>query len=121
MSGDPAPAFIDRPAARVVAVLCFLLAAAGLAYMHREDLLGATAEAGKIETGPFAACMAERDAAIDAMVREGAVKEEQAAMFRARAEAMCRAITSETAGAGARMPPPGLAPPGLAPPPLPTR
>jgi hypothetical protein len=117
MSGDPAPHFLDRPAARVAAVLCFLLAAAGLAYMHREDLLGAPAEAGKPEAGLFAACMAERGAAIDAMVREGAVKGEQEALFRSRAEAMCRGITSETAGAGARLPPP----PGLTPPPLPTR
>ena len=116
MSGGPAPHFLDRPAARVLAVFCFLLAAAGLAYMHREDLLGGPAEAGKPEAGPFAACMAERGAAIDAMVREGAVKAEQAAMFRSRAEAMCRGITSETAGAGARMPQPGMTPP-----PLPTR
>jgi hypothetical protein len=109
--------FLDRPAARVLAVFCFLLAAAGLAYIHREDLLGASEVAAKPETGPFAACMAERGAAIDAMVRDGAVKAEQAALFRSRAESMCRGITGETAGAGARM----QLPPGMTPPPLPTR
>lgn len=117
MAELPAPHFLDRPAARALAVLCFFLAAAGLAYIHREDLLGPRAAAAKPESGPFAACMAERTAAIDAMAREGAVKAEQEALFRSRAEAMCRGITGETAGAGVR---PGL-PPGMTPPPLPAR
>lgn len=117
MADIPSPHFLDRPPARALAVLCFLLAAAGLAYIHREDLLGPRAVAAKPETGPFAACMAERMAAIDAMAREGAVKAEQEALFRSRAEAMCRGITGETAGAGVRPAPPL----GLTPPPLPTR
>ena len=88
--------FLDRPIARVLAALVFLGCVAALGYVERERLwpLGAGESAAD---DPFARCFAERAAQIDRMQDEGVIEAGQAALFKTRAEAMCRA---ETEGGG---------------------
>lgn len=96
MTGRAMPtAFIDRPAARLVALGCALLSAAALAYIHRDDLFPGDA-AADAANDPAAVCFAERAAEIDAMVADGVVDADRAALFKSRAEALCQA----TAGGG---------------------
>jgi len=106
-------AFLDRPAARLCAVVVFLLAAGALAYLHRHDWRGRAAPATAEAEDPIAACMRDRIAVIDGQLRDGVLKPEQAALFRARVDALCQA-QHRPAG------PDGL-PPGMAPAPLPSR
>ena len=88
--------FLDRPAARLLAVLVILLCGALLAYVHRDDVKsfagsgGEEAAAGTSDD-PAAPCIEQRFAEIDGMIEEGVVDAEQAALFKQRAEAMCRA------------------------------
>ncbi|WP_119461914.1 hypothetical protein [Rhodospirillaceae bacterium SYSU D60014] len=87
-------AFLDRPAARVLALLCFALCVALLAYIHRDDLFPrAVPETAGNDL--FARCFAERAAGIDKMRAEGVIDESQEALFKSRAEALCRAQTQE--------------------------
>jgi hypothetical protein len=81
---------LDRPIARLLALGVALLCVASLAWLHRADLLPATA-APEVADDPFARCFAERSAQIDNMVAEGVVDTGQANLFKSRAEAMCRA------------------------------
>jgi hypothetical protein len=83
--------FLDRPIARVLALAVFLACVAALAWLHRADLfaVGTTQEADD----PLARCLAERSAEIDGMMDEGMIDQERAALFKSRAEAMCRAET----------------------------
>lgn len=78
--------------------------------MHRHELFPERA-ASAVETAPdrFEACMASRGADIDRMLAEKLIDAERAELFRARAEAMCRAEADKAAGRA-----PGL-PPGLQP------
>ena len=82
---------LDRPAARVAALGVFAAMAALLAFIHRDDLAGApaTPEDSPADSA-YRACLAERHAAIDGMVAEGVVGEDRAALFKTRAEALCR-------------------------------
>lgn len=82
-------AFLDRPLARLIALLVFLAAAASLAWLHRADLWPEADRA--MADDPFAICFAERAADIDRMRAEGVIDDQRAALFRTRAEAMCRA------------------------------
>jgi hypothetical protein len=85
------PQFLDRTAARLLALAVFLGCVAALAWLHRADLLpGFAPEAAD---DPFARCFAERSAEVDGMVSEGLIDQERAALFKSRAEAMCRAET----------------------------
>lgn len=84
--------FLDRPVARVAALGVAVLCLAILAWLHRADLY-AVAFAPEAAADPFAQCLAERTAEIDAMVSEGVVDQERADLFKSRAEAMCRAET----------------------------
>ena len=86
----PAPAFLDRPIARLLALGVALACVATLAWLHRADLYPAMATA-EVADDPFARCLAQRSAQIDDMVSEGVVGPEQASLFKSRAEAMCRA------------------------------
>ncbi len=95
--------FLDRPAARILAALVILLCGALLAYLHRDDVrpaLGLTETS--LEDGapddPAAPCIEKRFSEIDAMIDDGIVKAEQAAMFKQRAEAMCRATEGQGGG-----------------------
>ena len=88
-------AFLDGPVARLLALLVIILCGALLAYLHRDDLrplvgAGSSPDAiGKVGD-PAAPCMQQRFGEIDGMVDEGVIGEQQAELFKQRAEAMCR-------------------------------
>lgn len=91
MSASSAGSFLDRPAARLAALGVAGVTIALLLYINRADLLpGAEPELSPAEAA-YRACVAERQGQVDEMVKEGVVNEAQAASFKARAEALCRA------------------------------
>ncbi|MHA1152829.1 MAG: hypothetical protein ACTSQ7_09235 [Alphaproteobacteria bacterium] len=79
---------LDGPAARLVALAVFLVAAGALGWFHRDDIL--PPEAGPLADDPAALCIAERWAGIDAMAAEGTIDAARAKQFKASAEAVCR-------------------------------
>lgn len=81
---------LDGMAARGVAILVFFACAGTLAYIHRDDLFPDAPPVAAQADDPFARCFAKRSADIASMQKEGAIKLAQAALFRTRAEAMCR-------------------------------
>jgi hypothetical protein len=86
--------FLDRPAARLIALAVLLLCIVLLLYLHRDDLWpGETAALPSDD--PAAACIAERFADIDALIAEGTVEESDGALFKQRAEAMCRSTVGD--------------------------
>jgi hypothetical protein len=94
----PSRAFLDRPAARLLALLVIILCGAFLAYLHRNDLrplIGEGSSPGAIDTAddPASICMQQRFGEIDGMVDEGVIDAQQADLFKHRAEAMCRSTT----------------------------
>jgi hypothetical protein len=95
--------FLDSGYARLLALACFALAAAALAYVHRADLFPAAPEAAAAKDDPFSRCFREATTSIDKMLAEKTIRAAQATLFRNRAEARCRA---QTGGSG----PPGAAP-----------
>ena len=100
--GPPQPrrSVLDRPLARVIAAAVFLGCAAALVYLERERLWPAGGEQTATDA-PFVRCFVERAAQIDQMLADDLIKADQAALFKGRAEAMCRA---ESPGAGAPAP-----------------
>jgi len=94
MTAPPPTHPLDRLGARLAAGLVAVLALALLAYVHREALSVGDAADSAAET-PLARCLAERRAAVDQMVADGVVEAERAALFRARAEALCRDLHPE--------------------------
>ena len=78
---------LDGPAARVVALGVFLLAAAALGWFHRDDIFPPEAA---LADDPAARCIAERWAGIDAMAAEDIIDAARAKLFKARAQALCR-------------------------------
>lgn len=97
--------FLDRPAARGIALLVFLGCILLLAWLHRDDLLPGDPAEQAAPDDPAAPCIAERSADIQRMVDEGLIAPAQAALFRERAIGMCR----DQAGGGGS-PVPGLPP-----------
>ncbi|MGI9490045.1 MAG: hypothetical protein ACR2RF_29995 [Geminicoccaceae bacterium] len=94
------PAFLDRPAARLLALLVVILCGGLLAYIHRDDLFRAGSFPGDervegADADPAAPCIKARFAEIDGMVDEGIVDSTKAALFKERAEAMCRSTTDD--------------------------
>jgi hypothetical protein len=89
--GPPAPRLsaLDRPAARVVALGVFLVAAGVLGWFHRDDIF--PPEAAALADNPIARCIAERWAGIDRMAAEDPIDAARAKRFKASAEAWCRA------------------------------
>ena len=83
-----------------MAVLVIILCGGLLAYIHRDDwragdgsdVFGGT---NGQSADPAAACIEQRYAEIDAMVAEGVANDAKAALFKQRAEAMCRAAVSD--------------------------
>jgi hypothetical protein len=108
----PARSSLDRRPARIVALAVFLLCAAALAYLHRNDFRPSAAPATAAGDDPLAACERDRLVAIDRDLRDGALKPDQADLFRARVDALCRAQQRRDAGG---------VPPGMSPAPLPGR
>ena len=86
--------FLDRPTARVLAGLVCVFCLAALVYLERERLWPGAAVA-TAANDPFGRCFAERSAQIDRMLAEEVIEAAQADLFRARAEAMCRAETEK--------------------------
>lgn len=82
--------FLDRPVARLLAAGVALAALAALAAIHRDDLRVLVAGPAPVPADPLARCIAEHHVTIDKGVSEGVFKPEQAALFKQRAEAMCR-------------------------------
>jgi len=102
------PAFLDRPAARLLSALVLILCVGLLAFIHRDDLrvvdrAGEAGSAAGENADPAAACIEQRFAEIDAMVDEGVADGAQATLFKQRAEAMCRATVGD---GGQALPPP---------------
>lgn len=93
--------FLDGRIARGLALLVAAGCIGVLAYIHREDLFP-TEERATVAGGVFGRCYAERRGQIAEMVRNGVVKDARAALFRARAEALCRDMERK---AGAAAPP----------------
>lgn len=95
--------FLDRAAARVLAALIIALCGSLLAYIHRDDLQSAFGwtDASATKAGskdPALPCIEQRFAEINAMIDDGIVEASQAAIFKERAEAMCRATEGEGGG-----------------------
>ncbi len=76
---------LDGPAARLVALGGFLLAAGALGWFHRDDIFPPE----KVANSPAERCIAERWAGIDAMAADGTIDAARAKLFKARAEALC--------------------------------
>jgi len=86
---------LDRPAARVVAVAVMLAAAGALAAVHRDDLSLLLADSPAGPADPLARCIAQHHATIDKGIADGVFGAEQAALFKQRAEGMCRSTTQQ--------------------------
>ena len=100
---------LDRPAARIAALLVALGAAALAVYVHRNELFPAVPAGPSPQAAAkdaFQACFEPRVAEIDRMVAEGTYRPEQATLFKNRAEAMCRAEAAKGSGAAPGAPPP---------------
>ena len=94
---------LDRPAARFVALGVIFLVVSGLAYFHRDDFWPPEDLPQSPESAAFLRCLAARGGDIDRLRRDGMIDESRAALFKARAEALCR---DQADGVSAR-PPPG--------------
>jgi len=86
---------LDRPSARVVAVGVGLLALAALAAIHRDDLAGLLVGSQPAPADPLARCIAEHHVTIDKGVSEGVFQPAQAALFKRRAEGLCRSTVPQ--------------------------
>ncbi len=86
---------LDRPSARLVAVGIGLAALAALAAIHREDLALMVAGPAAAPADPQARCIAEHHATIDKGVSDGVFRPEQAALFKQRAESLCRSTVPQ--------------------------
>lgn len=96
--------FLDGPYARLAALACFVLSAGALAYVHRDDLFASKTAPAAARDDPFSRCFQDGIAAIEKMLSDKSIGAEQAALFRQRAEARCRAQSGGSSG------PPGLPP-----------
>jgi hypothetical protein len=84
---NPAPSrsTLDGPAARLVALGVFLLAAGAIGWFHRDDIFPPDA----VANSPAELCIAERWAGIDEMAADGTIDAARAKLFKSRAEALC--------------------------------
>src|SRR3546814_9349823 len=97
MSRIARPSVLDRPIARVFALFCCAASLGALAYIHRDDLFPSS-QVERAASDPYMKCFSERAAQIDKMREEGLIAAEQHALFRSRAEALCRDQTSGGSG-----------------------
>ena len=89
--------FLDRPAARLIALGVVALVIASLGFIHREDLFPPE-PAAVVADDPVALCFARRSAEIDQMLAEGVINPAQSGQFKGRAEAYCQAQEGKGAG-----------------------
>jgi len=109
VAGSDHRAFLDRPAARIVALIVLLLCAASFAYLYWGSLAPASEETADLaKTDPAADCIEMRFADIDQMIKDSVIEDPQAELFKQRAEAMCR--DTEAGDAPSAPPLPGLQP-----------
>lgn len=87
---DVRPSILDGMAARGVALLVLLLVVAGIGWLNRESLFPPE-QAAVPADDPVARCLAERAAGIDEMRAQGTIDDDQARLFKSRAEALCQA------------------------------
>jgi len=80
----------DDIAARVVAFGVFLAMAAGLAWIHRDDIFPQRSVAAAADD-PVARCLAPRVEDIEALRADDVIDAARAALFTTRAEALCQA------------------------------
>ena len=84
--------FLDSAAARVLALVVAMAAAAVIAFYHRADLLPKRVPAADAGLNPqFVACRDERVGQVDRMRSDGVIGDAQAEIFRERAIAFCAA------------------------------
>jgi hypothetical protein len=99
----PPASFLDTVAARIIALVIFLVCVGGLVWLNREAWLGLGPELTAAEQA-LAQCIAERSGDVERMVEEGVIGEDQAELFRSRAEAVCVAMAGD-GGTGLGQPP----------------
>ena len=92
-----ATSFLDRPAARLIALGVVALVVASLGYIHRDDLFPPE-PAAVIADDLVARCFAQRSAEIDQMLAEDVINQDQSSQFKGRAEAFCQAQGGKGAG-----------------------
>jgi hypothetical protein len=110
MAAPFARSALDGWMARVAALLLAVAVAALAVWVHRNELFPKPkTEPEQTAADPFRGCLAARGGDIDRMLAEKTIDSARAELFRARAEAMCRAEADKAAGKT-----PGL-PPGLTP------
>ncbi len=103
---DPSPrSVLDRPVARVAALVVFALSLGALGYIHREDLFPGMTGGDEAADDPVARCVAERSRHIQAMLREGTIRADQARLFTERAERLCRVGPGRGRPLGGAVPP----------------
>lgn len=95
MSEDNSAHPLDRPVARLLAVAVGLAALAALAAIHRDDLRVLIAGPTPVPADPLSRCIAEHHATIDKGVSEGVFQPAQAALFKQRAEGLCRSTVPQ--------------------------
>ena len=82
--------FLDRRGARFAAVAICAAMLVLLGIIHRNGPADESAgNAGTINDA-FAACRADRHGAVDQMVAEGVIGPDKEALFKSRADALCR-------------------------------
>ena len=72
---------------RLAALPVLLAVAAAIVWVHRDDLFPPPVV---VADDPAAPCIAERHAGIDKMAAESGMDEAKIALFKSRAEALCR-------------------------------
>ena len=88
---DPTPHPLDRPPARIVAVLVAAASLGLLGYIERDRLLPRPQPAAARLPVALAKCLDERVGAVERMAAEGVANPAQITLFRQRAEDYCRA------------------------------
>lgn len=97
------PGFLDRPAARGLAVAVAVVTAGILVWIHRAEILpGYASRKLSPEERAYAACYDQRARDIDDMKTNGTITAQQASLFKSRAQAMCR----DEAGGNNKVPSP---------------
>ncbi len=88
------PHLLDRRGARYGALVVCGAMLALLGYLHRDDLIPSPEADVGAPQGAYAACLADRHGAVDQMVADGVIGPDKEALFKSRAEALCRDLNS---------------------------
>lgn len=88
----PTTSSLDKPIARLVALLVFAVCAGFLLYIHRNDLAIFSDSNGpaSAEASPYEQCRQERLTEVSDLAAENLITEEQRRLFVRRAEDFCR-------------------------------